>query len=69
MLSNSQIYGTEDVPPVPKEVADERIRLLRLNLKKNMDMPMEEQSTWTQTRILDAISFWRKLSHQEDVGL
>ena len=28
-----KLYGTENVPPIPKEVADERLKLLNKNLK------------------------------------
>jgi hypothetical protein len=69
MLTNLELYGTEDVPPVPKEVANERIILLKENLIKQLKLPTEEQSSHTQTKIVEGIKFWRKLSDQEDVGI
>ena len=69
MLSNKLLYGTDDVPPIPKEVADERVELLRENLKREMDKPLMRQNNNTQYQILKAIRFWYKVSNREDMGL
>ena len=69
MLSNEILYGTDDVPPIPKEVADARIELLRENLKREMDKPLMRQNNNTQYQILKAIRFWYKVSNREDMGL
>ena len=69
MLSNLELYGTEDVPPVPKFVADERIEILEHHLEEQLALPFQEQNNFTQTKILVAIRFWKKMSNQEDTGL
>ena len=62
MLTNLELYGTEDVPAVPKATANARIALLRQNLKRN-------RKNYTEVKIIEAIRFWQKLSHQEDTGV
>ena len=69
MLTNLELYGTDKVPPVPVSVANERIALLQANLSVHIKLPLKEQSSYTICKILDGISFWRKLSCQEEVGL
>ena len=69
MLTNLELYGTENVPPVPKKVADDRIALLQRHLKGGMDKQPLEQKSYTQFKIIEAIRFWRKLSNQEDTGV
>ena len=69
MLTNLELYGRDDVPPVPKNIADERIEMLRENLKIQLEMPLKKQSSYLQTRILEGIKFWQKLSNQEDAGI
>jgi hypothetical protein len=69
MITNLELYGTEDVPPVPKAVANERITLLRLHLEKLRALPFEHQQNYTEVKVIEAIAFWKKLSDQEDVGI
>ena len=69
MLTNLELYGTDNVPPVPKKVANDRIALLQMHLKVETDKPPLEQKNYTQVKIIEAIRFWRKLSNQEDTGV
>ena len=69
MISDKELYGTENVPPVPKEIADKRIDLLMDNLERELAKPFDEQDPFIEYEIMKAIRFWRKLSKQEAVGL
>ena len=64
MISNLELYGTNDVPPVPKEVALERIVLLKKHLKT-----IDVSNSYTTKLILDAIDHWTKLANLADVGV
>jgi hypothetical protein len=69
MIRNKELYGTDDVPPIPKEIADERMVLLQANLEREVDKPFSEHNPSLQLEIMKAIRFWKKLSRQEDAGL
>jgi len=69
MLSNMELYGTEDVPPIPIEIALERQLLLRRHLKAEVAKPLKEQNNHIQNEILKAIKFWGRLAGVEEVGL
>lgn len=59
MTSNLELYGTEDVPPIPAKVADDRIELLNKHLKALLAMPYKVRPNITP--ISNAIDFWEKL--------
>jgi len=69
MITNLELYGTDNVPPVPKEVADKRIEMLKANLATDVRKHYSEQDNHIQSEILKAIRFWQRLSNQEETGL
>lgn len=69
MLTNEQLYGTDDVPPIRKEDADKRIKVLQENLEREIHKPFKEQNSYIQSEIIRAIRFWKRMSNQEDSGL
>jgi hypothetical protein len=69
MLSNMDLYGTDDVPPISKEDANKRIALLEKRLAFLTSLPLKVQSSYTETKVIEAIRFWKRLSNQEDAGL
>jgi len=58
--SNTYLYGTEDVPPIPKEVIDARIALLTTHMGKLLEEPYAIGTTRVKA-VSDAIDFWEKL--------
>lgn len=60
MQSNEYLYGTDDVPPIPKEVIDGRIKLLKEHLDKLLEEPFAIGSTRVKD-VYNAINFWSKL--------
>jgi hypothetical protein len=69
LLANLELYGTEDVPPIPKHIADERIALLKEHLSVLRSLPFMEQKPHIEYEVLKAMRHWKQLSNQEDVGL
>ena len=68
-MTNYELYGTEDVPPIPKEVAMQRITLLQKNLDRELQRPFKEQNSYKVSQILKAIDFWSKMAKLNDVGV
>ena len=69
MISNETLYGTRDVPFINKEDANKRIVLLNKRLDDLLSLPLEEQSSYLETRVIEAIRFWKKISNQENAGM
>ena len=67
MISNMELYGTEDIPLVPKEVCNGRLDLLLIHLKKLMSVHYMDQDTYTINKILEAQNFWKKLRDGETI--
>lgn len=67
MLSNKELYGTEDVPLIPRKVADKRIELLRSRLKDLMASGRLTKDTYTINKILEGITFWTNLKEGESM--
>jgi len=69
MITNKTLYGTDDVPPIPKDIAQKRIDLLYSNLRREVNKPFKEQNAYLQAQILKAMGFWKKMANMEDAGL
>jgi len=67
MITNLELYGTKDVPKVPKEIADKRIDLLTARLKELMDVHWTQQDTHLINKVRSALDFWRQLKQGETV--
>lgn len=65
MMTNLELYGTNDVPNVPKEIANERLRLLKKHLATVMSG--DEWDTNIVNRILKAQLYWTKLRDGEEL--
>lgn len=65
MRTNMYLYNTEDVTPIPKEVADERIKLLITHRDELLKVPRAHRAYMQLNAVLLAISFWEKLSRGE----
>ena len=61
MKSNSYLYGTDDVPPIPVEVCDERIELLMAHRDKLQSVKREHRAYMQLNAVVSAISFWDSL--------
>ena len=64
MITNLELYGTEVVPPIPREVAEARIKLLQVHLKE-----VDIGNCYLTKKITDAIKFWSRLAGLEEVGI
>ncbi len=64
MISNLELYGTEKVPPIPKEIALGRIELLKANLET-----IDIADSGKTKLVVDAIKFWQRLGALEEVGI
>jgi len=58
--SNQYLYGTDDVPPIPKEVINARVALLKGHLNKLLEEPYAIGTTRVKD-VSDAINFWEML--------
>jgi len=67
MITNLELYGTENVPKVPKKVCNERLALLEVHLKKVMSKHWMEHDNHTINLILSAKRHWAKLRDGEAV--
>ena len=61
MITNLELYGTEDVPLVPAKVANRRINLLKERLKVLCSVHYMEQDNNLINRALEGVTFWTKL--------
>ena len=59
--NNSYLYGTEDVPEIPKCVIEQRLYLIEKNLTLVLDQPMNERDTEKQNYLLKAREFWTEM--------
>ena len=66
MLSNEYLYSTEDVPRVPEEICDERLKLLETHMRKLLDVHFMEQDNQKMNSILKAQKFWMALKLGEE---
>jgi len=63
MKSNSRLYGEGvEVPIVPKEIAEQRIVLLKRNLNKVLDTDYRNRDYLLLSEISKAIDFWSNIS-------
>ena len=67
MLSNYELYGTDDVPQIPKEIANERIELLNTHLDKLLAVHYLKQDQVLINNVLDAKKHWAKLRDGETI--
>ena len=61
MLSNLELYGTEDVPLVPKETCDRRLELLKIHMRKLLSVHYMNQDNQTMNEVDHAIKHWTQL--------
>jgi len=66
MLSNQELYGTDDVPKVPEDVCNERIALLQNRLKEEADKHFMLQSNDMLNKLQSGIKFWQRLRDGEE---
>ena len=66
MLTNMDLYGTDDVPLVPAEVCDPRIKLLQERLKKLMEVHWMERDNHLVDQVVAGITFWKRLRDGEE---
>ncbi len=66
MITNLELYGREDVPPIPEHVANFRIALLKENLKKLTSVHWTAQDNSVINNIIKAIGFWERLRDGEE---
>ncbi len=68
MKSNLYLYGTGvKVEPIPKEIAEHRIKLLNNNLNVLLDVDYNKRDNVRVNDIMNAIKHWRKLRDGESI--
>ena len=58
MLTNLELYGTEDVPRINKEDCNKRILLLNVQLAK---IYKDSNNSYLVTKVIEAKSFWSRM--------
>jgi len=66
MLTNLELYGTEDVPKVPRGVCDKRIGLLRNRLGDLLSVHFMSHDNNSINEVQKAIKFWQQLRDGEN---
>ena len=66
MLTNLELYGTNDVPPVPKDVCNVRIDLLKEKLLEEGKVHYMNQDNNKLNTLIKGIDFWTKLRDGEE---
>ena len=66
MLTNLELYGTEDVPRVPADVCNERIAMLKNRLEVEASKFFMEQDNNLINTLLKAIKHWQRLRDGEE---
>ena len=61
MITNLELYGTDDVPRVPHSVTNPRISLLKERLAELLAVHYMEQDNNTIRKVEEGIVFWTKL--------
>ncbi len=67
MTTNMELYGREDIPPIPAHVADFRIAILKERLEELTKPHWMEQNTHLINKVLKAIEFWTQLKNGETI--
>ncbi len=67
MISNMELYGTNDVPKVPEKVCNERIGLLKERLEVLVSVHFMEQNNDLINKVQEGITFWTKLRDGEEL--
>jgi len=62
MQSTEYIYGTNEVPEIPKEVIDARLVLLQEHLQKLLNIHYSKRDTARIARVFKAIKFWETIN-------
>jgi hypothetical protein len=63
-LTNEYLYATSDVPQIPQEVIDERIRLLNENLERLLEVHWLRRDSARVNAVLKAINFWETINRR-----
>jgi hypothetical protein len=61
-----QLYGTDNVPRVPAEVANPRIEMLKERIAYLRTQPYSEINNYTVNEALKGIKHWTRLRDGED---
>ena len=64
MLKNSYLYGDNEVPEIPQEVIDERLRLLDNTLTELLEPHYEVRDDRRIRDVQRATSFWNDINKQ-----
>lgn len=62
MISNLELYGTDNVPRINKNDCNKRIELLKAHKAEVYDKP---DSNYTLLKIEEAIKFWSRMRDGE----
>lgn len=58
---NQYLYGTDEVPEIPKCILERRLELIELNLTKVLDVPMSERDNEKMNYLIKAREFWQEM--------
>ena len=67
MLTNMELYGTDDVPTVDKETCNRRLYLLDKRLKDLLKVGYMDHNNYLINKVMKAQKHWVKLRDGEAV--
>ena len=68
MTTNEKLYGKGVVvPPIPRGIADERIKLLSANMRVLLSVHFMEQDNDAIREVTEAMKFWDRLRRGEGI--
>ena len=66
MITNEELYGTLDIQEVPKGVCNNRLTILKVRLKEELDKHYTVQNNQRINMLTKAINFWERLKEGEE---
>jgi len=63
MTKTEYLYGTYDVPKVPKELIEQRLSILDDTLEKLLSVHYISRDSYRINAILKAINFWKTINN------
>lgn len=65
MRSNAEVYGDRVPTPIPQELIDERLEILRDRLTKELKKDFFERDMYLEESLQKHMKFWSKINKVE----
>ncbi len=62
--TNMELYGTDDVPSIPRSILKERIELLDIKLSELLSVGIYQRDNKMINAVLKAKKFWQDINHK-----